>query len=144
MKYVKSYQVHPSGSGRITTFERATPFAVMLDGDNLRVFLAVDDSLPTQARNIYVLEDEQAFEPKGPVKYLGTVLVPGLYETTVDQQTVETRAPKYLHVLIDDPRPPQSVREVAMSELPPEMQDQIKRQIEAAQKQPGQESPPGA
>lgn len=135
MKYVKSYYVNPSGSGRITTHERATPFAVARDGINLRVFMAVDDERPTEPRDVYVLEDMQPFEPKGPVKYLGTVLMPG----------AGAAEDYFVHVLIDDPKPKQGqgIPQVQMSELPPDVQEQIRRQLEGQQAQPGQDSPSG-
>lgn len=114
MKCVRPYYVAIGGSGRISPPRGATAFHVAFDHEKIcvRVSMAIDDEQQSEARNVYVLEDDQPFEPVGPLSYVGSILVND----------------RWYHVLIDQPR--RQPAPMPMSSLPPEMQEQIRRACE--------------
>jgi glycine betaine/choline ABC-type transport system substrate-binding protein len=117
MKCVRSYYVAPLFESSIQVPRGGTAFCVFYDplpeGQiRLRLCIAVDDSLPVEERKLFVLEDDQDFQPPCQVKYVGTVR----------QSTGNV-----FHVLISQP----AHQIVRASTLPPEIRDQILRATES-------------
>lgn len=115
MKYVKPYYVAIGGSGRISPPRGATAFHVAFDHERscVRVSMAIDDEQQTEHRDVWILEDDQPFEPVGPLSYVGSLFVDN----------------RWYHVLITQPARRQP-SPMPLSSLPPEMQEQIRRTCE--------------
>lgn len=145
MNFIKSYFVALDGEKKIMVPQGASAFAVQLippNGDApalVQVSMAVSDDRPMESREIFVIPEDTPFEAKVNVSYVGTVNDP----------RSEGRIPDRLHVLISKPTPPPRPagvpRQIAIRDLPADLQEAIRRAQEAQQQpeQPDGASPAG-
>lgn len=140
MNFIKSYFVALDGEKKLMVPQGASAFAVSLipaNGDApalVRVSMAVNDERPMENREIFLVPEDQAFQAQINVSYVGSI---------VDPRSTG-RIPELLHVLVSKPAPVQpprgAPRQIAIKDLPPELQEAIRK---AQEQQTQQEQPAG-